>query len=166
MTATALPRPATAFFRDRVTRTKWLRQAHIYLGVFIAPSLLLFALTGALQLFGLHEPRQGYQPAPIIEKLAQVHIHQAFAVRPKRPVSATPGRASGAAPAKQAERATPFSTSALKWLFLLISVGIVISTSLGLWFGLTRMQSRKIGLGVLLAGAALPVLILVVFASA
>ena len=35
----------------------WLKQArqwHLYLGTFFAPSILFFALTGALQLFGLH----------------------------------------------------------------------------------------------------------------
>jgi glucose-6-phosphate-specific signal transduction histidine kinase len=44
-----------AFFSDRPFRMRWLRKIHEYLGLFIAPTLLMFTFTGALQLFGLHE---------------------------------------------------------------------------------------------------------------
>ena len=37
------------------TLLKFLRQAHLYIGIFISPAILFFALTGALQTFSLHE---------------------------------------------------------------------------------------------------------------
>jgi uncharacterized iron-regulated membrane protein len=56
-----------------------LRTWHTYLGLLIAPSVLFFSLTGALQLFGLHEAHGAYHPAVIIEKLGMLHKDQVFA---------------------------------------------------------------------------------------
>jgi hypothetical protein len=36
-------------------RLKLARQLHLYLGTLFAPSIIFFAFTGSLQLFGLHE---------------------------------------------------------------------------------------------------------------
>ncbi len=55
-----------------------IRQWHSYLGLFIAPSVLFFALTGATQLFGLHESHGDYRPPAIVEKLSSVHKDQVF----------------------------------------------------------------------------------------
>jgi hypothetical protein len=166
MSNDALHAAKPAFFSERSLRMKWLRQAHVYLGFFIAPSLLLFAITGALQLFGMHEARLGYQPPALIEKLAQVHIHQQFALRPPRTAAAGTAPRSEAAPAstKRAERIAPASETALKWVFLVIAASIAMSTFLGLWMGLTRKKDRTAGWSVLLAGAGLPVLILALLA--
>jgi len=143
-----------AFFSDRPLRMRWLRKVHEYLGLFIAPTLLMFACTGALQLFGLHEAEDGYRPAPVIEKLAQVHIHQQFALKPQRPAAPGPVRAES----ERKEPAAPLGQTALKWVFLVTALGIVVSTCLGLWMGLTRIKNRAAGLAVVLAGAGLPVL--------
>jgi hypothetical protein len=50
---------------------KQVRQLHLYLGVFFAPSIIFFALTGSLQLVGLHEghPGEAYQPPAWVQKL-------------------------------------------------------------------------------------------------
>ena len=40
-------------------RLKLAREWHLYLRTLFAPSILFFALTGALQLFGLHEGHPG-----------------------------------------------------------------------------------------------------------
>jgi uncharacterized iron-regulated membrane protein len=39
-----------------------VRRWHSYIGLFIAPSVLFFSLTGAVQLFSLHEAHGKYQP--------------------------------------------------------------------------------------------------------
>jgi uncharacterized iron-regulated membrane protein len=46
------------------TLLKSTRLIHLYIGVFIAPALLFFAFTGALQTFSLHETTRGssYRP--------------------------------------------------------------------------------------------------------
>jgi len=41
------------------TVLKYLRLIHLCIGVFIAPALLFFAFTGALQTFSLHETTRG-----------------------------------------------------------------------------------------------------------
>ncbi len=48
------------------TFLRYTRLVHLYIGVFIAPALLFFALTGALQTFSLHETTRGssYKPPP------------------------------------------------------------------------------------------------------
>jgi uncharacterized iron-regulated membrane protein len=52
---------------------------HTYIGLLIAPSVLFFAFTGALQLFSLHEAHGNYEPLPVIEKPAMLHRDQVFA---------------------------------------------------------------------------------------
>ena len=154
---------APGFFTDRPLRMRWLRKAHEYLGLFIAPTLLMFAFTGALQLFGLHEAEDGYKPVPVIEKLAQLHIHQKYELRPLRPAgppSATPK----AAPVEieRAEPPTPLGQTALKWLFLTTALGIMTSTCLGVWMAMTRLKNRGLGIALLIAGAGLPILMVLI----
>jgi uncharacterized iron-regulated membrane protein len=62
---------------------KQVRQLHLYLGVFFAPSIIFFALTGSLQLFGLHEghPGEAYQPPAWVQKLGSIHKNQIVAER-------------------------------------------------------------------------------------
>jgi hypothetical protein len=57
-----------------------IRRWHSYIGLFIAPSVLFFSLTGAVQLFSLHESHGKYRPPPILEKLSAVHKDQVFAL--------------------------------------------------------------------------------------
>ena len=57
-----------------------IRTWHTYLGILIAPSVLFFALTGALQIFSLHEAHGTYHPLPIVEKFSSVHKDQVFAL--------------------------------------------------------------------------------------
>ena len=69
-----------------------LRRWHNYLGAFIAPSILFFAFTGALQLFSLHEAHDGYQPAPVIEKLAQLAQESGVRTEASRAAAGQGGR--------------------------------------------------------------------------
>ncbi len=61
---------------------KSVRLFHLYSGVFLAPALLFFAVTGALQTFSLHETTRGssYKPPAILVKLAQLHKKQTIVV--------------------------------------------------------------------------------------
>ena len=62
-------------------RLALIRNIHGYLGLFIAPSVVFFAVTGALQLFSLHEAHGDYHPPAIIEKLGTLHKDQRFALK-------------------------------------------------------------------------------------
>jgi hypothetical protein len=62
-----------------------MRRFHLFIGVFIAPSILFFAGTGALQLFSLHEAHGSYEPPSVIEALAKVHKDQMIDVEKHAP---------------------------------------------------------------------------------
>ena len=57
---------------------KSIRQLHLYLGCIFAPLLVVFALTGALQTYELHEtPKNGAYVAPKwLQTAAYFHKHQ------------------------------------------------------------------------------------------
>jgi hypothetical protein len=57
---------------------KVVRLSHLYVGVFIAPAIVFFAFTGALQTLSLHVSAKGsaYKPANWIIVLAQLHKRQ------------------------------------------------------------------------------------------
>ncbi|MBI1199649.1 MAG: hypothetical protein GC203_17445 [Phenylobacterium sp.] len=146
----------------RIPWPRLLRQIHLWLGVFFAPAILFFAVTGGLQELKLHEAHGDYTPAPIVEKLGQVHIHQKFAVRPQRQ-GAAPAR--GGAPAQAAApRATPpapeTSVVASRWFFTATAVGLVATTLLGLWIGVVQARQKTLALILLGAGSLLPVALL------
>jgi hypothetical protein len=138
-----------------------IRQLHAYLGLFVAPSVLFFALTGALQLFDLHEAHDNYQPFALIEKLGSVHKNQVFAFGDHHvtdPGSETQKPAAGAAAAGQEEEdKTELSTVMLKSFFLLVALCLVVSTALGIWMGLTQTRRKRVGWVLLAAGALIPV---------
>ncbi len=135
-----------------------VRQLHLYLGVFFAPALLFFAATGALQVFSLHEAHGDYRPAPLIEKLGEVHKNQRFELKAHKPQKPKPALAAAKPP--PVEEPTPLKTLALKWFFLATALGLMFSTCLGLWMGLTHLRNRVLAFGLLCAGAIIPVLIL------
>jgi hypothetical protein len=58
------------------TSLKTIRVMHHYLGLFFAPTILFFAITGGLQMFGLHETSRGssYVPPNFLVHLSQLHI--------------------------------------------------------------------------------------------
>ena len=149
--------------------SRLIREAHLYLGVLFAPTIVFFALTGALQLFGLHEAsRDGsYTPAPLIERLGQVHIHQRYAAKPGRPEGPRPPRAAASAPQASPATAAPAAPGAAppkqhpgaKWF---TALGLTITALLGLRMGLTRLRQRTLAWGLFGLGVLLPILLLVI----
>jgi hypothetical protein len=128
-----------------------IRIWHTYIGILIAPSVLFFALTGALQIFNLHEAHGGYTPPAVIEKLSSVHKDQVFALKAHEDQPE-----SGAAPPEEHEPEDSLGTVLLKWFFLLVALGLATSTLLGLWIGLTHIQRRRTGWWLLAIGIAVP----------
>lgn len=140
-------------------RLALIRQIHVYLGVFVAPSLLFFAVTGALQLFSLHEAHPGYQPAPIVEKLGELHKNQKFALKPKRAPSPAATAATKPAAAEPARKGPAWNVTALKYLFLLVSLSLIASTVLGVWMAVTYNRRKPVIWALLAAGAVIPALL-------
>jgi hypothetical protein len=138
-----------------------LRIWHSYLSVFIAPSVIFFALTGALQIFNLHEAHDGYQPPALLEKLARVHKDQVFE-REERHEPPPPPAAAGAAPPPHEEEAGPgVLTYALKWFFALVALVLTTATTLGLWIALTHIARKRTSAVLLCAGCLVPLILLI-----
>ena len=141
-----------------------IRRWHSYLGLFMGPGVLFFALTGSAQIFNLHEAHGSYQPPAILEKLSSVHKDQVFALghhpEPNEP-EAEPRKPDGVA----ASRAGPVdeddkpgrSTLLLKIFFLTLALCLVLSTTLGLWIGLTQTRQKRVAWVLVFAGTLIPV---------
>jgi len=160
------------------TVLKYLRLTHLYIGVFVAPALLFFAFTGALQTFSLHETTRGssYKPPAWAVMLAQIHKKQTPVV-PVRKVP-PPDKAADKATAEKAgpetsqlpKTPTPLSTPTeapkpthnalpLKCFFLLVSVGLFVSTLSGVYMSYKYIRNRRLITTILLAGIIVPVVL-------
>jgi hypothetical protein len=161
------------------TFLKYLRLIHLYTGVFIAPALLFFAFTGALQTFSLHETTRGssYKPPAWAVMLAQIHKKQTPTVpvrkaplpdkqadkdTPEKAQSSTSQPAPAGAP-KPTGEAAPKSHNPLplKCFFLLVSVGLFVSTLSGLYMSYKYIRNRRLITVILLGGIVIPVLLTV-----
>jgi hypothetical protein len=145
-----------------------IRRWHSYIGLFIAPSVLFFSLTGAVQIFSLHEAHGGYVPPALVEKLSSVHKDQVFAASdhdhaPPGPAAAdTPAGGTEPHSAAEDEEKTGLPTLILKWFFLLVALCLALSTAFGLWMGLTQMRRKTFAWMLVAAGALIPLALLVI----
>jgi hypothetical protein len=156
---------------------KYLRLIHLYIGVFIAPALLFFAFTGALQTFSLHETTRGssYKPPAWAVMLGQIHKKQTPIVPIRKPAppdrqadKATPEKAQSS-PIPPTEAPKPTGEAApkshnplpLKCFFLLVSIGLFVSTLSGLYMSYKYIRNRRLITVILLAGIIVPVLLTV-----
>ena len=145
------PRPRA----NPALRLMLIRQIHVYVSAFVAPSLLFFAATGALQTFRL--PDKPGAPAALV-KLARVHKDDVFAMKPERPAPRKGAGHRDAAGPTRPERAPPlFATTALKWFFALASVGMIATTLFGLWMGLAHSRRKALVWACVAAGTAAPI---------
>src|SRR5580700_10640997 len=157
---------------------KSLRLVHLYIGVFIAPAILFFAFTGALQTFSLHETTRGssYKPPAWAVTLAQIHKKQTpiVPVRKAPPqdkpidkdatdkprIDASASQAAPPVSPKTDEPAPkPHNPLPLKIFFLLVSIGLFISTLSGLYMSYKYIRNRKLITVLLLAGIIAPILL-------
>ena len=174
-----------------------LRQFHHYIGVFLAPAIIFFAISGGLQTFRLQETKGwGGTPPGWIVWMASAHKDQAGprvkkpgpeaakpvgdddaegkappaaqAATPAQAQAATPAHSQAAtvapgqavAPAKSAEPAAKRpSNLALKIFVAVMSVGLVLSTLLGVVIAINNRSMRRVSIIMLVAGTALPLLL-------
>ncbi|KRE89416.1 hypothetical protein ASG87_03490 [Frateuria sp. Soil773] len=162
---------------------KFARQLHLYLGVFTAPMLLFFAVTGGLQTFSLHETTRGssYAPPAWLASMAQLHKKQTTVVpaRKLRPPERAAGteprvaRSASVAPppgdiAPAARAATDRGDTArprknlwpMKVFFGLVALGLLLSVLTGLYMAYRYSRKPVLVSAVLLAGILVPLLLL------
>ena len=125
--------------------------------------MLFFALTGIVQLFSLHEAHDGYTPPALIEKLSSVHQDQAFRLKEHEGPPPGANHSNDADHDKAASKAPPSAAQirvwVLKWVFVLVGVGLIASTLIGLWMALT-VGRRLTTVVLFVIGVAGPVLLL------
>lgn len=146
---------------------RYTRLVHLYLGTFIAPALIFFAFTGALQTFSLHEATRGssYRPPAWAVTLAQIHKKQTPVVPLKKVPS--PEKASDVPDAKT--KSADISGSPLppapvaqhhplplKIFFLIVSVGLFTSTISGIYMSYKYIRNRVLVAAVLVSGIVIP----------
>jgi hypothetical protein len=143
----------------------WVRKMHLYGGTLFAPALLFFALTGLIQVFGLHkaQPAAGYRPPALIQRLGALHKDQTFAL---------PHRGEGAKkldgsdkhgegldrPAKPpSDRPTGMARVLLKGFAAAVALGLAITTFLGIYMAYRLGRSPWLTTVLLLAGFLIPI---------
>ncbi len=154
---------------------KLCRKLHLYFGLFVAPSLLFFAFTGALQTLSLHEAAgTSYSPPRWLEQMAQVHKNQNLEIRKRehapapKPAAPDPKPAAPVPPASAAPLGPPPETLSskehehlpLKFFFILVSLGLFVSTGTGIFMAYKYERRGLVVTGWLLVGTAIPLLLL------
>lgn len=109
-----------------------LRQLHLYLGVVFAPLLIFFAVTGAWQLFDLHQrPKDGsYIPPRALVVLSSIHKD-----------SHLPG----------------VHVAPLRFFSLAAALGLIVTTFVGITLAYRFGRSPKIVTLCLVGGVVVPV---------
>ena len=136
-----------------------LRRLHVYCAMLIAPSLIFFAATGSLQLFSLHEAHGDYTPAPIVEKLASLHKDQEFALGHHQKPPPADAKAPAEKKPPEKEEALKPARLALKAIWAAMALAVIATTALGVWMGLVYNKEKKLLIGLLAAGVAVPVVL-------
>ncbi|MDO1527834.1 PepSY domain-containing protein [Fulvimonas sp. R45] len=140
---------------------KFVRQLHLYLGAFSAPALLFFAVTGGLQVFGLHEAHRGsdYHPPAWLAVAAQLHKKQTMAVPARRAPPAAIGAA--ARPAAEPIRTAVRKPSALplKLFSALVALGLLLSTLSGVYMAYRYTRNKRLVSLALAGGVLVPVML-------
>jgi hypothetical protein len=142
-----------------------LRRWHTYIGSFVAPSVLFFSLTGALQLFSLHEDHGTYHAPVLLERLSSLHKDQVLnkheGGEKHDDAQAAPASDSGASHEPQEDESPSAATFALKIFFLIVALGLTVSTCFGVWMSL-KTSRKGLPLALLAAGTLLPIILLVI----
>ena len=149
----------------------YLRQIHLYLGVFCAPAILFFAFTGALQSFGLNDraPDGSYTPPHWVSVLAQIHKKQSAQLPQRKPSPPAQVASAGPAPAKRVEvlvsntpTQRPHHPLPERMFFLVVCLSLAASTITGIWMSWKYKRNALVVAGLIVAGAVIPVVLLTI----
>lgn len=144
-----------------------VRRVHHYIGVFFTPAILMFALSGALQTFRLQEEKgYGSTPPAWIVWMASVHKDASIPTdrgndhKDKRPVAS---EVNGAKSAAERLPAAPVRSRLPMQIFVtLLSIGLIVSSLLGVMIALNNKATQHISLLMLVAGTALPLILMII----
>lgn len=146
---------------------KKARRVHHYIGVFFTPAILFFASSGALQTFRLQEEKgYGGEPPAWIVWIASVHKDSSL---PRvKSAKLEDGRLGSTPTPKPRDIAKVEQVTRVPWrlpmqvFVALLSIGLIVSSLLGVVIALNNMATRRASILMLVAGALLPLLLMLV----
>jgi hypothetical protein len=150
---------------------KSVRLIHRYLGLFFSPTILFFAITGGLQMFGLHETAHGssYVPPNILVHLSQLHKEGTLYLPLRKVAPSNSAKSDGAKPdgpkletSKPTRAAPPPNSLAMKIFFAATALVLAVSTSTGIMMGWKYARRKSVVLLVLAAGVLIPAMLVFV----
>jgi hypothetical protein len=144
------------------------RQIHLCLGTLFAPAIVFFAFTGALQTFGLHEAKKSMvsDPPAWIATLAEVHKDQRLRFKDSSQAEASSRTLdqdrTGGKVEVHSETSSPKASSGLpmKIFVLVMSFGLISTTSLGLFMAFKYNRSKPLIWTLLVLGTVIPAALL------
>ncbi len=136
-----------------------LRQIHHIIGLFFAPMIMLFTISGALQTFRLQEVKgYGGTPPDWVVWMASVHKDQRLPIVKPAPPAEAGKQAIKPPMTKPAEK--KHSTLPLKIFVAILAVGLLFSTLTGITIALVNRAMRRMSIMLLIAGTVVPLLLL------
>jgi hypothetical protein len=143
---------------------KAVRLLHRYIGIFFAPSILFFAVTGGLQMFGLHETSRGssYVPPAILVHLSQLHKKGTVYLPPRKAGPPAPIRPEAPKPASVPLDSPPHNSLPMKLFFAATALALVVSTCTDIVMAWRYVRRKSMALVTLAAGIVVPVILLLV----
>ena len=138
---------------------KRIRILHRWMGIFFAPAILFFTMSGALQTFSLHDANRktGYVPPTWLVEMAQLHKKQTLSL-PKAKSTSVQAEPEQVDPAVRKKPAQPTeSVVALKCFVLAMSTGLFVTTLLGIYMAFCYGGDRRALCGLLAGGTLLPI---------
>jgi hypothetical protein len=150
---------------------KFIRVTHHYIGLFFAPTILFFSITGGLQMFGLHETARGssYAPPDFLVHLAQLHKKGTLYVPLRKVAPPSPPKPGGVKldgtkpdTPKPVPTSPPPNSLPIKIFFAATAIALVLSTCTGLIMSWKYTRRKPIVLLTLAAGVVIPIILLII----
>jgi hypothetical protein len=155
----------------KATTQRTLRRYHHYIGVFLAPAILLFSVSGMVQTFRLNEEK-GWGGTPPNWMVWIAAFHKDQTPPREKPAGAKPAAKPAAAIAEDhdhdhdapraekapspAKRPSPLP---LKIFVVLMGLGLLVSTLIGVTIALNNRATRRTSIIMLVIGAVLPLIL-------
>ena len=136
-----------------------LRRYHLYLGMFFAPAILLFSLSGALQTFRLQEEK-GWGSAPPNWIVWMASVHKDSRLPKAKPADAGDHKPTPPKAAPRPPEGKPPFTLPMKIFVALLAIGLIFSTVLGMLIAFNNRALRGMSMAMFAAGTVLPLALL------
>ncbi|MFC5861829.1 PepSY domain-containing protein [Acidicapsa dinghuensis] len=138
---------------------KKLRILHRYMGLLFSPAILFFAFSGALQTFDLHSTNKstGYVPPLWLVEMAQLHKKQTLTLNKAKSKPAQADQGSSDPGSQKKDVAAKKSPLPLKCFVVVMSVGLMATTLLGIYMAFRFGGDGRLVWGMLAIGTLLPI---------